>query len=376
MSQELSKVLELVEPIASGVAGEHALSVDREGRFPDEAIKALGAAGLLGLVSAREVGGLGEGHRAAALVVERLARECASTAMVVCMHYSGALVLEKYGPVTVRSDVARGRHLSTLAFSEAGSRSQFWAPMSTAKKVAAGIQLDAKKSWVTSAGHATAYVWSSRPIAAEGASTIWLVPANTKGVRVDGPFDGLGLRGNDSRPVTAEGAVVDESLRLGADGEGLKIMLEVVLPIFNVMNAAASIGLMETAAQRTAAHASGTRFQHDGTALADLATVRAYAARMRVKTDLARSLLLDTLSALESGRADTVLRVLECKAAAGELATEVLDLGMRVCGGAAFRRDVGVERQFRDARAATVMAPTTDALYDFIGKAVCGMPVF
>src|ERR1700678_3611520 len=101
MSQELSKVLELVEPIASGVAGEHALSVDREGRFPDEAIKALGAAGLLGLVSAREVGGLGEGHRAAALVVERLARECASTAMVVCMHYSGALVLEKYGPVTV-----------------------------------------------------------------------------------------------------------------------------------------------------------------------------------------------------------------------------------------------------------------------------------
>jgi hypothetical protein len=42
----------------------------------------------------------------------------------------------------------------------------------------------------------------------------------------------------------------------------------------------------------------------------------------------------------------------------------------------AFRRDVGVERRFRDARAATVMAPTTDQLYDFIGKAVCGLPVF
>jgi alkylation response protein AidB-like acyl-CoA dehydrogenase len=54
----------------------------------------------------------------------------------------------------------------------------------------------------------------------------------------------------------------------------------------------------------------------------------------------------------------------------------VLDLGMRVSGGAAFRGDIGVERFFRDARAATVMAPTTDALYDFIGKAVCGMPVF
>jgi alkylation response protein AidB-like acyl-CoA dehydrogenase len=64
------------------------------------------------------------------------------------------------------------------------------------------------------------------------------------------------------------------------------------------------------------------------------------------------------------------------KAAAGETATEVLDIGMRVCGGAAFRSDVAVERYFRDARAATIMAPTTDVLYDFIGKAVCGMDLF
>ena len=49
---------------------------------------------------------------------------------------------------------------------------------------------------------------------------------------------------------------------------------------------------------------------------------------------------------------------------------------MRVCGGAAFRRETGVERIFRDAQAGTLMAPTTDALYDFIGKAVCGMPLF
>jgi alkylation response protein AidB-like acyl-CoA dehydrogenase len=71
-----------------------------------------------------------------------------------------------------------------------------------------------------------------------------------------------------------------------------------------------------------------------------------------------------------------MLRVLEVKAAAGETATEVTDLAMRVCGGAAFRKEVGVERNFRDARAASVMAPTTDVLYDFVGKAVCGLPLF
>jgi alkylation response protein AidB-like acyl-CoA dehydrogenase len=97
---------------------------------------------------------------------------------------------------------------------------------------------------------------------------------------------------------------------------------------------------------------------------------------MRIKTDMCRALVGDALTALETGREDAMLRVLEVKAAAGEASTEVTELAMRVCGGAAFRKEVGVERHFRDARAATVMAPTTDALYDFIGKAVCGLPLF
>jgi len=142
------------------------------------------------------------------------------------------------------------------------------------------------------------------------------------------------------------------------------------------MNAAGSVGLMEAAATKAAAHVSNTQLQHLGNSLADLPTIRAYVARMRIKTDMARALLLDTLDALENGRADTMLRILEVKAAAGETVTEVTDLAMRVCGGAAFRKEVGVERYFRDARAATVMAPTTDVLYDFIGKAACGLPLF
>ena len=97
---------------------------------------------------------------------------------------------------------------------------------------------------------------------------------------------------------------------------------------------------------------------------------------MRVKTDMARTLLDDTISALETGRSDAMLRVLSCKAAAGEAAIEVVETAMRVCGGAAFRKDLAVERYFRDAHAAGVMGPTTDVLYDFIGKAVCGMPLF
>jgi alkylation response protein AidB-like acyl-CoA dehydrogenase len=368
--------LDSLEKIAVDVIRPAAAEIDQSGAFPRAAMDALSKSGLLGLISAEEVGGMGEGLLAAAMVIERVAQECASTAMVLCMHYAGTAVIEAHGPLSVRQAIAEGKHITTLAFSEKGSRSHFWAPISTVAAHNGTVHLDAAKSWVTSAGEADSYVWSSRPLAAEGASTIWLMPANATGLSVAGPFNGLGLRGNASSPINAKQVVLERSAMLGLDGGGFDIMMSIVLPYFQIMNAAFSVGTMEAATRKAAEHVAGIKFEHLGSALSDLPTVRAYIARMRIKTDLTRALLLDTLDAVEKGRADTMLRVLEVKAAAGEAATEVTDLAMRVCGGAAFRKDVGVERHFRDARAATVMAPTTDVLYDFIGKAVCGMPLF
>src|SRR5258706_14474596 len=84
---------------------------DTEGRFPREVIAALGQAGLLGLVSATGVGGMGLGLREASELVARVAQTCPSTAMVVCMHYCATVVLEQFGNDVVRKAVAQGRHL-------------------------------------------------------------------------------------------------------------------------------------------------------------------------------------------------------------------------------------------------------------------------
>lgn len=359
--------LDALAPIIDGIVAPNADETDRAGTYPRAALDALGTAGLLAPQT----------HRAAAAVIEELARNCASTAMVVLMHYAGAAVIDALGPAEVKERIAAGSYITTLAFSEKGSRSQFWAPLSSAAATDNGsVTLDADKSWVTSAGQADGYVWSSRPMEAEGASTIWLVPKDAPGISVGAPFDGLGLRGNYSSPMAAKGATIPAANRLGPDAGGFDIMLGTVLPLFQVMSAAFSIGTMEAATAKAAQHAATTRLEHLDQSLADNLVVRSNVARMRVKTDSARALLADTLDALETGREDAVLRVLEVKAAAGEAATEVTDLAMRVCGGSAFRRDFGVDRHFRDSRAATVMAPTTDALYDFIGRAVCGMELF
>ncbi len=115
-------------------------------RFPSESIEALSSAGLAGALSSTEIGGLGVGLTGAARIVQRVAQECGSTAMVLTMHYCGVAVLEAYGPDEVRRAAASGTHLSTLAFSEAGSRSHFWARTSTARDSGSETILDAEKS--------------------------------------------------------------------------------------------------------------------------------------------------------------------------------------------------------------------------------------
>ena len=384
VSPALPAYMAALAPVIADVVAPAAVEIDRTGAYPRPALDALGRAGLLGLVSATEVGGGGEGQRAATAVVQSLAEYCGSTAMVVMMHYCGTAVIEAFGPTDVRRRIAAGEYVTTLAFSEVGSRSMFWAPMSTATPAPDGtnVVLDAQKSWVTSAGQADGYVWSSKPIAATPApahgtpSTLWLVPKDTPGLKVGAPFDGLGLRGNCSSPMSAVGAELALSAMLGADGGGFDAMLSVVLPWFQVMSAGFSVGTASSATAKAAVHAAGTRFEHLDQAVADNPVARANVARMRVRTDAAEALLLDTLTALETGRPDATLRVLEVKALASETAVDVTDLAMRVCGGAAFRKEVGVERNFRDSRAASVMAPTTDTLYDFIGRIACGLPLF
>jgi len=355
------------------VVAPAAIDVDKAGTFPRDAITALGEAGILGLTVSQSVGGGGLGLPEAADVVRTLAGVCGSTAMVVLMHYAATILIENHGPEDVRQAIGAGHHLATVAFSEAGSRSHFWYPQSSAVAEGDNVRLDAHKSWITSAGEADSYVWSSRPVAAEGLMTLWLVPASTEGLGPAGAFDGLGLRGNRSAPVEGSGVIVPASAMLGADGAGLDVALAEILPWFLVMSAAFSVGLMDAVTAETGAHLVSTRLEHLDQSLAEQPVIRLDHARMRVATDQAAALLADTLAALGAGRPDAMLRVLEVKAAAGEAAITVTDLAMKVCGGAAFRRELGVERRFRDARAARVMAPTTDQLLDFIGRAINGL---
>jgi alkylation response protein AidB-like acyl-CoA dehydrogenase len=278
-------------------------------------------------------------------------------------------------------EAAAGRHLSTLAFSEKGSRSHFWAPVSRAALSMPGngtVTISAQKSFVTSAGHADGYVVSTL---ASGAthpleSTIYVVLKEDAGLSVAGPWRGLGLRGNASAPMALDAVAVAADRALTTTGKGLDMMLGVVLPLFQVGSAAVGVGIAEAAVQATIAHVTHARFEESNSSLRDLPTLRAQIAKMRIETDRARAHLGAVLDSLESPGPATQLMVLEAKACGTEAAVAVTELAMRTCGGAAFGGAHGIERLFRDARAPIVMAPTSDVAYEFIGRALCGLEVF
>jgi alkylation response protein AidB-like acyl-CoA dehydrogenase len=361
------------------VARRHAAEVDAEARFPAETVAELRRTGLLGLTVPVGDGGLGGGPLEFVEVVSRLAEACGSTAMVYLMHVSAVmpvLAAPPPGLPGLARQMAEGK-LATLAFSERGSRSHFWAPVSKSAASNGSVQMRADKSFVTSAGHADVYVASVLTADAAGplASDLYAIPSNTPGLKVGAPWRGLGLRGNASSPIEVDVTVPSE-YRIGAGGGGFKVMMEVVLPWFNLGNAAVSVGLCRAALRATVAHASGARFDHLGESLASLPTIRAQLARMQIAVDASDAYLTRAAESVAAPDEQTVLKVLSIKAAANDTALLVTDAAMRVCGGAAFSGRLGIDRVFRDARAGHVMAPTADVLYDFLGKAITGQPLF
>jgi alkylation response protein AidB-like acyl-CoA dehydrogenase len=128
--------------------------------------------------------------------------------------------------------------------------------------------------------------------------------------------------------------------------------------------------------EAASAHASRARLDHEGATLAQIPAVRARLAYASIRLRESRALLREVASAVASDDPSALQGVLAVKASAAEMAIEVTDLAMRVGGGAAYSKHGPLERHLRDARAAAVMAPTTELLHDFLGKAITGQELF
>ncbi|HEX2559772.1 acyl-CoA dehydrogenase family protein, partial [Phenylobacterium sp.] len=229
----------IAQELARSVLARHCERTDAEARWPAEPLKAIADAGLLGLHAPRRVGGHGLGLLALAQVTEALAGGCSSTAMCYGMHcVATAVIAAKATPdqeAQYLEPIAHGRHLTTLALSEPGTGAHFYLPRATFVEDAEGFTLQGQKSFVTNGGHANSYVVSAVAAGEDldpGTFTCLLVDAGTPGLEWGPEWAGFGMRGNSSRGVSLNGVRVPPRNLLGAEGDQIWYVFEVVAPYF------------------------------------------------------------------------------------------------------------------------------------------------
>ena len=168
------------EIVAPGAA-----EVDATGRFPAEAITALGEAGILGLTVATDAGGGGQGMRQGAEVVGRLAEVCGSTAMVVLMHYAATVVIEHHGPDDIREAIAAGRHLTHAGLLRGGVAQPLLGAAGHRRRPAGGVGPPRRPQELGHVGGEARQLRVVEPARWQptGPMTLWLVPSDAAGLR-------------------------------------------------------------------------------------------------------------------------------------------------------------------------------------------------
>lgn len=377
-----------------------AAETDHEGVFPKENIKALGAAGLMGLTVSKEKGGPGGNIKTAALVIEELAQGCASTAMCYTMHLStvpmiAALVegeqIEKF-----LMPIIRGERLNSLAMSEPGSGNRLWHMDSYAQKENGHFIIDSFKSFATSSGEADIYVVPVRANSEVGPNDIslFMIDGKDENIHPIGKWDGMGLRGNSSTPIHFKNCRVPLSHRLGSETCGFSMLFAYSLPIYQVGLSAVYLGIAQAAYDVAVAHVKKRIHSDTGASLSKVETVQRYIAEMKLRIDQTRYLiyrvaqmadnalvLFDELA--EADLLDEIIRanpddpffieVAQVKVSACEMVRDVASKAFQVCGGTAYKRGHPAERHYRDARAGSVMAPSDDTLKLIMGRQILGI---
>ncbi|TQN43259.1 alkylation response protein AidB-like acyl-CoA dehydrogenase [Blastococcus colisei] len=367
--------------VATGVAGPLTARTD-SGVWPAEAVRALQVAGLAGLSAPRPLGGAGLGLRGVAAVCEVLGRTCASTALCYGMHCVATAVIAARPTERQRTEfldaIVAGEHLSTLALSEPGTGAQFWLPQTRLTRTDAGLRIDGEKSFVTNGSQADSYVLSTvaaDPEAPAGQFSCVLVPKEAAGLTWGAEWSGIGMRGNSSRGMRLEDVRLGPGHLLGAEGDQIWYVFEVVAPYFLMAMAGTYLGVAQASLDEATAHLSRRAHAHTGRRLASEPVLQHRLGELWAQVERTRRLVYWAAEEADGGGPSGLPGLTSAKAEVARCAVEVTNEAMTLVGGIGYRDRSPLERHLRDARAADVMSPTTDILRTWTGRAALGLPL-
>lgn len=379
----LNQLVQLADEIGATIVARERPHADASGAYVSESMQALKREKLTGLVVPQECGGHGLGLYSLARISETLGVHYASVGLCYGMHCVGSAVIaakatswhkEKY-----LERIARGQHITTLAVSEPGTGAHFYFPQTSLMPMSDETFLvNGGKTFVTNGGHADSYVVSTMA-AAEDASpeqfSCIVVDAQAEGLQWGRDWDGLGMRGNSSRSLKLNNVTISADHILGAPGDQLWYVFNVVAPYFLTAMSGTYLGIAERALQEGKDILLKRVYAHNGTHLAQVSLLQHRLGVIWARVERTRQLIYNAALQYDAGESKAVPALLAAKAEVASCCVDTVNEVMTLAGGIGYADNGILGLLLRDARASHVMSPTTDLLYTWLGRSLLDQPI-
>lgn len=379
---DLTAVLRTAREIGDTIIKKEAVSADQNAGWVSQSMQALKDAKLTALVVPKKYGGMGHGLYALVRVCETLGSSYSSAGLCFGMHCVGSAVISAKPTAwqieNYLKPISEGKHITTLALSEAGTGSHFYIPETGLSNNGADFLLNGEKTFVTNGKHADSYVVSMAAVdetAAPGEFSCAIVDLKSKGVSWGDKWEGLGMRGNSSINMHLKDVPVTGDHILGEKGDQLWYVFNIIAPYFLSAMSGTYLGVANAAFNEAKNAITKRNYNYSGTKLSQISLVQHRLGHMYEKLQAAKALIHHSALAADQGSQDAMPLIFSAKTAAANCAVDMVNEAMTLAGGIGYRNNGILGMLLRDARAAHVMAPTTDMLYTWIGRALLEQPL-
>ncbi|MCW0213638.1 MAG: acyl-CoA dehydrogenase [Pseudonocardia sp.] len=353
LSDEHEALRDAVRALAEKEIAPYAAEVDEQARYPIEAQEALTKAGFQAVHIPEQYGGEGADELAACIVIEEVARVCASSSLIPAVNGLGSVPILLSASEELKAQVlpsiASGEAMISYALSEREAGSDAASMRTRARRDGDDWVLNGTKCWITNAGVSTWYTVMAVTDPEKKANGIsaFVVHKDDPGFEVGPKERKLGIAGSPTREIYFQNCRIPGDRIIGAEGTGFKTALATLDHTRPTIGAQA-VGIAQGALDHAISYIKERK--QFGKAIAEFQGVQFMIADMAMKVEAARQLVYVATSRAERGEKNLGFISSAAKCLASDTAMQVTTDAVQLFGGAGFTKDFPVERMMRDAK--------------------------
>ncbi|KAB8160142.1 acyl-CoA dehydrogenase [Streptomyces sp. 3MP-14] len=353
-AEEHEMLRESVRALAEAKIAPHAADVDEQARFPQEALDALVGNDLHAVHVPEEFGGAGADALATVVVIEEIARVCASSSLIPAVNKLGSLPLMLSGSKELQAryltPLAEGRAMFSYCLSEPDAGSDAGGMKTRAVRDGDSYVLNGVKRWITNAGvseYYTVMAVTDPEKRTRGGISAFVVEKGDEGVSFGAPERKLGIKGSPTREVYLDNVRVPADRMIGDEGTGFATAMR-TLDHTRITIAAQALGIAQGALDYAKGYVRERK--QFGKPVGDFQGVQFMLADMAMKLEAARQLTYAAAARSQREDGDLTFFGAAAKCYASDAAMEITTDAVQLLGGYGFTRDYPVERMMRDAK--------------------------